>query len=625
MHLIKDTKGIALIQLILVVILIGVLVAYGIRKLGPEVAKEKRLNTKHKIEAAAQAVIGFAAVNDRLPTVEEFLSVVRDPKDVWGNDLVYWPDDNLDNTDSTICGRSTTDTAVNECGEDGACITYKGNANVAFVIFSSGENQNIQTGIDVVGASATLQTYVYGLSGIDDDTVDLNRPEAYKDIVVWMDLNELKIKAGCLGNQFKIINSSLPSGTYLVPYIINIYAQGGVPMTDGADSGTEPDYEWCVTKDLLPIDVSYLCNGNLAVSADCTLSSGTWQQCTNLQISGTPDVEGVNNLPIYARDGDNNITQKVFGLLIRPTPGLHVCDESEGWYRVWNNTGNKHDFQLTGESCYQVLDGNEITVDGTSRTLSQNEVINQYATSNGSCTNLQNIASFNQAVLADINADCCIKFTDFDPPDYTLFVDRVCPAVLNDIDHDGYPTPADCNDSDPSINPGAADINCDNVDQDCDGTPDDGYVVTPTSCGIGVCASIGQFQCQSGSVVDTCSVGSPSESPESSCADGLDNDCDGSTDSLDTDCITDICAAGGESVLNATASNKKYKLNAGSCRTWTKDTEIIVGYTATLQIYPGSGSCSSLLCTKTYPDFRSADVNNNCSSKITVSCTLGDN
>ncbi|MBI4826440.1 MAG: putative metal-binding motif-containing protein [Nitrospirae bacterium] len=625
MSFIKDTKGIALIQLVLLVILIGVLVAYGIRQLGPEVAKEKRLNTKNKIDAAVQAVVGFAAANDHLPTIAQFPGVVRDPQDVWGNDLVYRPDDNLDNDDSTICGRSTTDTVVNECGEDGTCVSYKGNADVAFLIFSIGENLNRQTRVNVVGASATVQTYEYGLAGIDDDTGGINRPEPYKDIVVWMGLNELKIKAGCLADQFKIVNSSLPSGTINLPYIINLYAQGGVSLTDGGDSETEPDYEWCVTRDL-PNGLNYLCNGSLAVSADCRLSTATWNQCTNLTISGTPDVEGVTNLPIYARDGDSNITQKVFGLLIRPTPGLHVCEEIDGWYRVWNNTGNKHDFQLTGESCYEIAEGDEITVDGSSRTLSRNEVINQYATSNGACNNLANIASFNQAVLADINADCCIKFTDYDSPDYVIFVDRTCPGAADDNDHDGYTTETDCNDSDPDINPGVSDIDCDNVDEDCDGTPDDGYVETPTSCGVGVCASTGQMQCQSGSVVDTCSVGSPSESPESSCSDGFDNDCDGLTDGADPNCITDICAAGGMTVLNSTGSNKKYKINLEtSCNTWTKNTTNIVGSTATWKIYSGSGSCSTLLCTKTYSDFRAVDVNNNCNARITGSCTLGDN
>jgi hypothetical protein len=44
------------------------------------------------------------------------------------------------------------------------------------------------------------------------------------------------------------------------------------------------------------------------------------------------------------------------------------------------------------------------------------------------------------------------------------------------------------------------------------------------------------MECQSGSEVDTCVDGTPTEDPEATCDDGIDNDCDGNIDDADEDC-----------------------------------------------------------------------------------------
>ena len=73
------------------------------------------------------------------------------------------------------------------------------------------------------------------------------------------------------------------------------------------------------------------------------------------------------------------------------------------------------------------------------------------------------------------------------------------------------------------------DEGCDGVDQDCDGVDDEDYVPTDTSCGVGSCATTGQLVCQDGAPLDTCTPGAPSDE----ICDGLDNDCDGLTDAED--------------------------------------------------------------------------------------------
>jgi hypothetical protein len=75
---------------------------------------------------------------------------------------------------------------------------------------------------------------------------------------------------------------------------------------------------------------------------------------------------------------------------------------------------------------------------------------------------------------------------------------------------------------------------CDGLDNDCDGATDEGNPGGGGACStglLGVCAD-GTYQCQGGSLI---CVQNQYPSAEI-CGDGLDNDCDGLTDSADPDC-----------------------------------------------------------------------------------------
>ena len=86
--------------------------------------------------------------------------------------------------------------------------------------------------------------------------------------------------------------------------------------------------------------------------------------------------------------------------------------------------------------------------------------------------------------------------------------------------------------------PSANDATCNGVDDDCDGTADEDYTPTATSCGIGACAATGTTSCVAGSEEDSCTPGTPSAEI---CDDGLDNNCDGE---VDEGCVE--CSVNGE-------------------------------------------------------------------------------
>jgi hypothetical protein len=108
----------------------------------------------------------------------------------------------------------------------------------------------------------------------------------------------------------------------------------------------------------------------------------------------------------------------------------------------------------------------------------------------------------------------------------------------------------DCDDSNASINPWANDNSCDGVDDNCNGTPDDGYVQIPTTCGVGACASTGWTTCSAGVEGNTCTPGTPT----AEICDSIDNDCNGLVDdnlTRPTTCGVGACASIGTETCTA--------------------------------------------------------------------------
>ena len=93
-------------------------------------------------------------------------------------------------------------------------------------------------------------------------------------------------------------------------------------------------------------------------------------------------------------------------------------------------------------------------------------------------------------------------------------------AVCRDADGDGSAEDADCNDNNPNVRPGAADA-CDGVDNDCDGTVDEGCLICTDADQDGFFAQSG-----CGTAVDCNDQSATTRPGATEACDAIDNDCD---------------------------------------------------------------------------------------------------
>lgn len=362
-RILREKKGFTLVELAIVLVIIGLILGIGAGMVGPLMKRAKTIETNDIVNAAVESVISYSTSSKRLPVwrdindavtaPNEFHYLLRNRNDAWGNPLFYTYDGALFNND--ICGKKTTALSIVQCA-DSACTpaTQVIINNVAFIVYSRGENINYQTILP--GGSADVPVpvpppsiaYVYPtdvtmnadrVSGnisipntqplltindpVDNGCVAGETRCMYDDIVKWVTLDELRTKIGCQGAQLKIVNNELPYSTANNPYPnVAIIADGGIPFAAGGN------YKWCI-KGTMPtgmINPTPGCPATTSCTALVGEGAAQWMQANNLTISGTPTTAGSYRITVLVRDNNDgnvaqdidNCTEKTFVLTINP-------------------------------------------------------------------------------------------------------------------------------------------------------------------------------------------------------------------------------------------------------------------------------------------------------------------
>jgi putative metal-binding protein/thrombospondin type 3 repeat protein len=170
-----------------------------------------------------------------------------------------------------------------------------------------------------------------------------------------------------------------------------------------------------------------------------------------------------------------------------------------------------------------------------------------------------------------------------------------------DLDHDGFTADVDCNDQNPAVHPGAAEV-CDGVDNDCNGQVDEGFAIL--TCGLGACQR-SVAACLNGTP-QTCTPGSPT----TEVCNGVDDDCNGSVDDLGSiTCGTGACQRTVTACLNGTPQ---------TCTPGSPTTEVCNGVdddcNGSVDENLGSTTCGTGACQRTV---------NNCVNGSPQTCTPG--
>lgn len=251
----------ALMPIVLTFVIAGALIGAGMHLVGPVTRRMRTETAQISLDRASRSVIAWSAGSGRLPTAAEFVAAAGIREDPWRRALVYVYDGNLAALASGgLCGRESTGIVAN------------GVADTAYFILSGGDDFSVDTTPAGSGAYVGNATF------------------SALDLVETVTLTELRNQAGCFdrtAGRLTLLNNELPAGRIGVPYGGDLFAHGGVPP-----------YTWAST--VVP---SWLILSQVGTTFHC---------------SGTPPVDGIDNVVVTVTDAAGTVIQRRFDIAVAP-------------------------------------------------------------------------------------------------------------------------------------------------------------------------------------------------------------------------------------------------------------------------------------------------------------------
>ena len=224
---INRSRGFTLVELAIVLVVIGLLIGIGVSMIGPLTKRAKLIETREAVKQAKEAVLGYAVKNGYLPADLETAGARK--LDAWGRDILLYRASEIDASPENACGVTATSMVVRECTSSD-CSTYNTKSNIAFIVYSIGEDANGAG----TGASSPFYVRIQG-----SPYTDAGNNYEYDDVVLYVSLDEIRTGMGCPQPLAVSSPAALTEGEEDSFYSYSMAAIGGKPPYTW-NTGTQP-------------------------------------------------------------------------------------------------------------------------------------------------------------------------------------------------------------------------------------------------------------------------------------------------------------------------------------------------------------------------------------------------